>query len=741
VSIELPGQGKPVRLSFPVGGVVDTHDATSWFEIPTGGVQGDVAMVPRSIVIDYATFERRFLPAERARFGLTTPVLNPDLADLPPVSLESHLTVDHASYPADPGRAATWSSRLRHVLERQAPGKIVVADNTVETLTEANVDAGDAKILFLLLGIPGVLAAAALGLGAESALAEAHRREDALLRVRGATDAQLARLASANALVATVAGTLLGLAVAAAAVSAIIGQPVWHEASAARLAVSALLASAAGALTTVVRLVALARRGRRADLVVERRTLESGWQPLWRRARLDVVAIVAGVAILAIDLAAGGLTQTPVQGPSVALSFYVLLAPLALWAGVTLLAVRGVLALSARRASPERAGSLPSWSGATLRWLGRRPARTAVALVLGALAVAFATEVVSFVATYRDAKRADAHAAFGSDLRLTPQPSDLPPKLPALGPHVAATTPIRYIGARVGTDRKTILTIDAASYDQATSVSPQIVRGGGFSQLARTTRGVLVSKELATDAEVRPGDPLPLTIFPDDEEKKRNVTARVVGIYRSFPPSAPFSELVMTTSSFSPFLLPEPDFRLARTLAGHPASAVAAELARRGVPRTFAISESADRKRRDQRSLASLNLTGLSRIESLGAGLIAAVGVALLGAFTVLERRREFALLRAVGADTRRVLTAPAQEGIIAVLGSLAIGIPVGLGLGMLAVRVLNLFFVLPPPILAVPAGSLAAFAALLVAVSAVAVGGALVAITRIGVADVLREP
>jgi putative ABC transport system permease protein len=306
---------------------------------------------------------------------------------------------------------------------------------------------------------------------------------------------------------------------------------------------------------------------------------------------------------------------------------------------------------------------------------------------------------------------------------------------------VAAASPIRYIGVRADTDRKTVLTVDPSTYDAASSVAPKILDGGGFAALARTRNGVLVAKEIATDFEVKPGDPLPLTLFPDDEEKKRNVTFRVVGVYSSFPPDAPPAEMVMTTTEFRPFLLPEPDFWLARTLAGHSAGAVAGELRARGIEHAFAIATAADRARAGQRTLASLNLTGLSRIESLGAVLIAAVGVAVLGAFVVFERRREFALLRAVGTDTPRLLVAPAQEGALAVLGSVLVGVPLGLGLGILAVRVLRLFFTLPPPVLAIDGTSIVAFVALACVASAVAIGGALVAITRIGVAEVLREP
>ena len=741
VSIDLPGQGRPLGLSVPVGGVADLRSATSWFEIPTGDVQGDVAMVPRGIVVDYATFARTVLPAARARLGTTTPVLNPDLADLPPVTLESHVTVDHDTYPASPGRAATWSSALRHRLARTASGRIVVADNAVEALKEADADAGDAKILFLLLGIPGALAAAALGLSTESALAEAYRREDALLRLRGATDGQLARLATANATLAGIAGTLVGLVVASVAVSAVIGHPVWRDAPTWGRIGSALLAALAAALTTAARLVPRLRAARRADLIDERRVLRPGWRPLWRRAHLDFVAIGVGVAIIAINLASGGLHQAPVQGPSVALSFYVLLAPIALWIGLTLLSVRLLLDLSARRVAPERARPLGTWRGAALRWLGRRPARTAVALVLGVLAVAFGAEVITFVGTYRSAKTADAHAAFGSDLRLTPQPSDLPPPPPRPSPHVAATTPIRYVGARADTDRKTILVVDPSSYDAASSVSPRISLGRGMSALARDSRGILISKEIATDFEVKPGDPLPLTLFPDDEELKRNVDLRVLGVYRSFPPDSPPAELVMSTRSFQPFLLPPPDFYLVRTVAGHSPGAVAGELRGSGVTRTYAISTSADANRAGQRTLAALNLTGLSRIAAIGAGLIAAVGIAVLGAFVVLERRREFAILRAVGADTPQLLVSPAQEGLVAVVGSLLLGVPIGVGLGILAVRVLGLFFALPPPVVAVPGAALLGLAALIAVACAVALGAALTAVIRIGPARVLREP
>jgi putative ABC transport system permease protein len=740
VSIGLPGDAPAHPLSLPIGGTVDLRQATTWFSIPSGEVQGDIAVVPLALVIDYATFERSVLPALRSgTAGAGAPLLNPGLTDLPPVSLEAHVTVDHAAYPSDPARAASWSAALQRVLERQAPGSVAVTDEAAEALSLARADATNAKILFLLLGVPGTLVAAALGLAAASALAEAHRREDALLQLRGATGGQLARLAIGHGVVAGLIGSVLGVLVAVAAVSAVVGRPVWRAAPGGRLAVSVLLAVAAGALTTSLRLVALARANRRSEVVAERRQLERGWAPAWWRGRLDLVAVAVGGAILAVNVLTGGLRQTPVEGQILALAFYVLLAPVALWLGVTLLIVRALLVLLTRSARPARARPLSSWPGAVLRWLGRRPARTGVAVVLGALAVAFGTNVVTFVATYRAAERADARAALGADLRLTPAPSRQLATAP-LGPAVAATSPIRLVPARVGPDRKTVMAIDLASYQRTATAQSSMLAGRGAEALAGDPSGVLVAKEIAQGFSIGPGDALQATVFPDDRDRSRNLNLHVVGVFRSFPPTSPLAELVMSTAGL-PAPAPAPDFYLARVASGRSPAQVAADLSGGGGPaQTFTVTATAGPDK-DRRALTALSLDGLSRLESIGAGLVAAVGVAVLGAFLVLERRRELAVLRAVGAATSQVLMGPALEGGIAVLGSLVIGVPVGLGLGVLAVRVLGLFFTLPPPLLSIPVGALAGLVVLMTAMSAVALTIALAAVTRVAAASVLREP
>lgn len=741
LTVALPDDPGLLDVTLPVTGQVDVRQATTWLEIPAGGVQGDLAVVPRAVLVDYATFARDILPVLQQKYAGAAAVTDPGLADLPPVSLEAHVSIDHASYPADPAAAAQWSSTLRRTLERQAPGQVIVADNAYEPLTEASSDATNAKVIFFLLGVPGVLVALALGLSGASALSEATRREEALLRLRGAGDRQIALLAVGQGLLAGLLGTALGMAIGAASVWLVVGHAAWQGIPVGRLVLIGVLAAAAGAVSTAARLLPILRAGRRADIVVDRRQLTGRWAPLWLRARLDMVAFGSGLIILGGNVLTGGVRPAMVdlheQGQTLLTSFYVLLAPVLLWIGGILLVVRLLLALLARRSRPDRPRPLTTWRATSLRWLGRRPARTATALVLGSLAVAFGTQVVAFTATYESAKRAEAVSAYGADLRLEPT-VDGGLAAPELGPDVAAVTPIWFVPAQAGSDRKSITAIDPDSYAATVSAPQDIIRGGGVQDLASQPLGALVLEEVVADYGVTIGDILPVTMFPDDPERSQLVDLVVVGVFRSVPPTDPLSEIVISQSAI-PAPTPPADIYLARTAPGLAPDDVAAAIRADGAA-SFTVTSVGELVRKEQRSLTALNLSGLGRIEAVAATAIAALGVGVLGAFLVLERRRELAILRSVGAGRRQIITAPLLEGSIAAVGSLVIGIPVGLVLAVLAVRELDVFFTLPPPVLTVPVPALLGLTAATLLGSAVALIIPLRRTAAAEVSSVLRE-
>lgn len=741
LSVELPGAGRPLGLRVPVAGGVDARAAApTWFAIPAGDVQGDVAATPRVVVVDHSWFNRTLLPAMRHRFAGPSAVTNPGLSELPPASLEEHISVDTAAFPRDPAAAAAWSAAFRRVLERQAPGEILVADNAFEPLTEAAGDATGARLVFILVGIPGALVAAALALVAASAMAASHRQEEDVLRVRGAGDSQLATLTLQQSLATGGLGTAIGLLIAVGAVDLVTGTSVWSGVPAGHLIAIAAVTALLGSASTVARLMALLRSGKHPPSS-GRTAVGAGDLPLWRRTRLDIVLVVVGVAILALNVAFGGirlpLLDTDHQSQTLALAFFVLIAPLSLWLGLVLLCVRGWAALLTWRTRVDRHRPLVTWPRAVTRWLGRRPGRALGALTLGSLAVAFATMVLTFTATYDTAQTADTQAAFGADLRLEPV-SDLPTPLPDLGNGVVQTTPVLLVPARAGSDRKTVAAIDPATYPGTVTRQPVLLRGRGVDGLAADRAGVVVSEEIERDFDLKVGDTLPVTVFPDDLDLSTKIDLHVVGVFRSFPPDDPFSEMVISTRAI-PAPVPPPDTYLARTRSAP--DPVAGALRASGVEQTFTVLTSQDYARQRQRSLTALSLGGLSRLETASGALIAALGVGVLGAFTILERRRESAVLQMIGATTRQRLWPAAVEGIVAATGSVVTGVPVGIALATVSVRVLGLFFTLPPPLVVVPVAQLALLTALVLAASALATALVLARLSRVDPAPLLREP
>ena len=192
VTIERSGLA-PVDVT--IQGVTDLPAADSLFQ----DVGATTRVAPKAppdnvVLLPAATWHELFDPLAASR---------PDL-----VSTQIHTRIDH-NLPADPTAAySTVTGRAKN-LEANLAGAGSVGDNLAARLGAARSDALYAQVLFLFLGLPGAVLAALLTATVASAGAERRRREQALLRARGASTTQLVRMSLVEALAVGLAGCLL----------------------------------------------------------------------------------------------------------------------------------------------------------------------------------------------------------------------------------------------------------------------------------------------------------------------------------------------------------------------------------------------------------------------------------------------------------------------------------------------------------------------------------------------------
>ena len=741
-AVELTVPGRPAPLILPVSGIADFSRADPLFASRSADNQGEFAAVPNVLVVPTAVFDQSILPALRVDAAAATPILK-----TPPV-VELDVQLDRSKLAIDPTAAAIRTAGLRRSIERIAPGQVTVIDNLTDALNSAKSDAILAKVLFIFLGLPGVLLAAYLSRYAGSLLAQSQRRERATLRARGAGPSQLLQALTYNTVVIGIVGSVLGLVLGFAGLFVLFGRTALTSASSQSYLLSAGLALAAGVLTTALALYLPGRRALSREVNEELREMEAEQSvPAWLRLRLDLAFLLAAALVATITYLAGGYKPTTAEGQSVSLSFYVLLAPLLGWIGASLLGVRLLLAL-ARRLPDSTGGRFGSTTAGTLRRsLRRRSQALASGVIAISLAVAFGVSLTLFIGTYQMEKLNDARFVVGSDLRVTPsvvsrQPSSYASSLKLAG--VAAVSPVLTGNAIVGTDKRALAAVDPASLQQVAALPDSFFIGSSaaaaLSALRTDPSGILVSDELARTFNVQPGDPVNVRLT-NAAGKLQPATFHAIGRFKNFPGFPQGIDLVANLGYYQAATgTTAVDFFLVKATRPDDASvgSLAAILRSGAVP--VLVDTTSTAVNRDQSSLASLNLRGLGRLESLYTVLMSAAGVAIFTFGLLLQRRKEYVTMRALGMRMSQVRTLVLGEaGTVAGL-SLVLGSLVGLGMAILFVQILTPLFTIPPTSLAVPAAQLGLLGAAVVGATAAAALVAGSTLRRLSLVELLRE-
>ncbi len=748
VELLLPQRPGSVRLK--VDGTADLSGSAQLFNSRVPDSLGDFIYVPNVVVVPPSLFDSAILPALKIDAGSAQPVLR----NTPIV--EADVRMDRSRLDADPGTALGRTQGLRRSIERIAPGQVYVVDNLSTALNVARTDALVGKILFLFLGLPAVVLAAYLAGFAGSLLAQAQRREQATLRARGARPGHLTLLLAYRTIWVTGLGSLLGLAFGLAAMLLVFGRDALRSVSSQELALSALLAAGAGLLATAFALYLPARRALSREVSEERREMEVARPPAWVRWRLDLWLLVTAAVVEAITYLSGGFRPRlaeATQGEALSLSFYMLLAPLAAWLGAILLGVRFCLIAAGHLPSPQGGRFGPLVSGVLRRSLKRRPAGLAIGIIAVGLAQAFGASIAIFVATYHAEKEADARFVVGSDLRVTPsplnpQPAGFAAQL-AQVPGVVGVTPVMFHiqNATLGNDLKDLAAVDAASLERTAYLHDSFFLDGSaaaaMSAIKSDPAAVLIDSELARDANIQNGDALKVQLR-DAAGGEVTANMRAAGRFQHFPGFPQHVDMVVNLPAYQAVTgLKAINFFYVRAADPSPAGvAQTAKAVSAGPGRSVALrtDTTATALNRDQSSLAALNLNGLGALDLLYTALMSAAGIGLFVFGLLLQRRREYMTLRALGIRMSQLQRLLIGEAAVVSLIALLLAALVGTAMAYMFVQILRPVFTLPPERLSFPPEQVAGLALLVLGAMAVSALAASLLLRRLKPIELVRE-
>jgi len=748
VTLTLPGSGGPYHAR--VTGIVNITRADPLFQPTDPRLQTASFRPPVDVVVmDYATFAH-VLRARLARAAAPVSAASGGIVQGAGSALveQVHLALNRAALPDDPAAAQASTLALRRDIEKRFPGQLQVVDNVGAALDALKGDIVWAQVLVIFLALPGVAVAAYLTREAARALAQAQRREVALLRARGLGPREVLTLAAFSSAILALGGAVVGLvlgwlvALWAAGSALLTPQVAGLLAQSAGLAVLGALILAA--LTTYMPLrAALAR-----EVAAERRVGPRERPALWSRLYLDLAALVGAAVIYRITQANGFQPVLTGEGnAALSLSLYTFLAPLLFWLGAVGLTLRLGTALLRRRGGP--AALLGRLFGPAGDVAGRSVARRAVALgrtgALAGLALSFGISLAVFAHTYDAQQRVDAQLTLGSDVKVTPgshapQTAAFAARL-AAAPGVAAVTPFKSTVAYVGTEIQDIFGIQTSSFRRAAFLADTFFQGATARQildrLSATLNGIVISNETARDYSILPGDTLRLRLYNAPRQAYVTTPFRVVGVATEFATAPKDAFLVVNQAALVAATGdPRIDFFLARA-SGDAASAdagIRSALAS-GPPVTTQTIGSVSAGLAT--SLTALNLHGLATIELAYTVAILTAGVLIALLAGLAERRGEFAALRAIGASSRQMAAFVVSEALLVAALALVAGAVVGAALGSMLVTILNSIFDPPPAGPIPPWGTLALLLAL--AVGGVALGAA-VAVARLRRLPVAQE-
>ena len=755
------GVGDAVRLRLPdgtqldarVSGIVDLTRARSLFASRKGADFETFVYVPNAIVLDQQRFSTDVVAAfERAATG------RGERLKSPPTN-EVDIGITRELLNAEPGVALTETQKIGAAVTAVAGHQDYLVDNISNTLAVARDDAAAAKRLFVYLGGPGGLLAGILAAYAGNVLAAAQRREQATLRIRGASRRHLLSMLTLRVGAITAAGALVGMSIGYLSAAAVIGNATLMRATTRSLVISGVAGTVGGLLATGAALYMTGRRSIDRQINEDRARL-SERPPVWRRLRLDVVAVLLLSAATVTAVARSAFDGTPgsvYEGRAVHLSLVLLLLPIGAWIAGSLLAARGFGRLLRGRRRTSRVSFERTVRTLYRLSIRRRSWAVTDGATVVTLIVALGTSLSLFTASYNAAKVADARFVVGSDLRITPTPdSEHVYRADDAGGFavggIELVTPVVYrvhnvvLRSRRTEELSSLAAVDPTAYRRVAPLDdshfPSSSASAALDLIRDDPTAILLSVHMADFLQARVGDPIRV-LLARATNAQTETKMHLVGLFERLPGFPDGADALMNITRHDAVVpSSSPDLFLARTTDQSEAGlarAVNAVRAGPGASGGLQIDTRATALAKDQSSLAALNIRGLLDLDSGYALAMGTVAVAIFVFGLLLQRRREYVTLRAQGMAPRAIRGLISAEAATVAVGGCICGVIVGIVMAVYFVNVLRPVFVLAPPFHIEPGSILAVVGSILAATAVTSVAASSL-VNRLRATELLRD-
>ena len=570
---------------------------------------------------------------------------------------------------------AELSARVRSALRGTADVQVITGQAAVEAArTESQQGMSFMSTFLMVFAVVALVVGGFVIFNAFSITVAQRTKETAMLRAIGSSRRQVLRMIVAESVVlgvvASTVGAALGVVLAQGLAALFTSFGVELPGGATVVAPGSIaIAMTVGTVVTVLAAYVPARRASRVAPMAAMRDVAVDSSGASRRrvvigtalTALGVAAVVAGaggdgaaapVGLGALAVFAGVVVLGPVVGSRFV---SVVGAPVAAFRGMT-----GVLARDNASRNPKRT------------------AATASALMIG---VALVVLISVFAASARASIDANIDSHLESDWVITPiQQDGLSPTVAqavdAL-PETASVTSFRIAPATLGGETVQVTGIDPTNVERHLDVD---VKAGAVSALGAHEIGVL--QRTANEHGWKVGDEVTLTFA--ETGVQHFTVGTIYGLQN------PLGDYTMSMPAFEANVAHQND----QALFVVDAPGVSEDAARTAIEGALAATPTAQlhTPAEFEAQIAGqidkmLNLIYLLLFMAV---VIALFGIANTLALSVVERRRELGLLRAVGMQRRQVRAGVRWEAVLIALLGTAIGTVLGLGFGWALVRALS---------------------------------------------------